>query len=154
MRDAPSRRPRLISSSRMPWSGSVPPNHSRTPATARRRPPSRAARSVTAFSPATPTPTPPHRIREQERVADDDEARGLGHGASAVAVAVLCRAVNPYTVERVRRDLRPQHFLSAVETELGAVPALCRVQPDQNLELEFQLVGVRARLGKEAPPTP
>ena len=42
----------MISSSRTPWSGSVPPSHSRDPATARRIAASSAASAVVAFSPA------------------------------------------------------------------------------------------------------
>ncbi len=99
-------------------------------------------------------PTPHLGIREQESVVDDDEVRGLGLGASAMDVAVLFGAVNSHTVERVRSDLRPQHFLAAVQTELRAVPALGRVQPDQDLELELELVGILARFREEPAPPP
>ena len=60
--------------------------------------------------------------------------------------------MDPDTVERVARDTSPQDLFPAVEAELGAIAALRRVQPDQDLELEHQLLRIPARLGKEAAP--
>ena len=57
-------------------------------------------------------------VGEQERVVDHDQVRGFGLSAGAVDVALLLRAVDPDTVQRVRRDLRPEHFLAPVKAQL------------------------------------
>src|SRR5258708_32200442 len=69
-----------------------------------------------------------------------------------MGVAILYGAVNSDTVERVRRDVRPEPLLTAMQAQLRAVTAGGRVQPVQPLALELQLIGSSARLREEAPP--
>ena len=91
-------------------------------------------------------------VSEQERVIDDDQVGGLGLGAGAMDVAVLFSAVDADAVQRVARNAVPQDLLATVKAQLRAVTALGRVQPEEDLELEHELIGVLARLGQVPPP--
>ena len=91
-------------------------------------------------------------VGEEQGVVYDDEVGGLGFGPGAVDVAVLFRAVNPDAVERIACDARPPHLLAAIEAQLGAIPALGRVQPGEDLQLEHELVGVLAGIDQVAAP--
>ncbi len=94
------------------------------------------------------------RVREQKRMVDHNQVRGFCLGARAVDVAILFRAVNPDAVERVGGDVGPQDLLAPVEPQLRAIAAGGRVQPEHDLELELQVVGVLARLSQEPAPAP
>ena len=91
-------------------------------------------------------------IGQEQRVIDHDEVCGLGLRSRAVDVAVLLRTVDADAVEWVAGDPVPQHLLAPVQAKLRAIAALGGVQPDEDLELEHQLLGVLARLAEVAPP--
>ena len=91
-------------------------------------------------------------IGQEQRVIDHDEVCGLGLRARAVDVAVLLRTVDADAVEWVAGDPVPQHLLAPVQAKLRAIAALGGVQPDEDLELEHQLLGVLAWLAEVAPP--
>ena len=57
-------------------------------------------------------------ISEQKRVVDDDEVRRLRLGASPMHVAVLRGATHTDAVERVGRDVRPQHLFTTLQAQL------------------------------------
>ena len=99
-------------------------------------------------------PTPHLRVRQQQRVVDDHDVGRLRLRSSAMHVAVLSRAVDADAVHRIARDAVPENFLATVQAQLRAITALGRVEPDQDLELEHQILGVPARLGEVAPPAP
>jgi hypothetical protein len=93
-------------------------------------------------------------VGEQQRVVDDDQVRGLRLRTRAMHVAVLFGAVDADAVQRVACDPRPQHLFAAIQSKLGPVAALRRMEPDHDLELEHQLFGVLARLREVATPPP
>ena len=93
-------------------------------------------------------------VGQQQCVVDHDKVGCLGLRTGAVDIAVLLGAVDADAVERIARDAVPQDLLSAMQPKLGAVAALRRVEPDENLELEHQLFRVFARLAQVTPPAP
>src|ERR1700686_394050 len=69
-------------------------------------------------------------------------------------VAVLFGAVNADTVQRVGGNPRPHDLFPAVKPQLRAVAALCRMEPEQDLQLESKLLRVVADLSQIPPPPP